>query len=315
MQPKFNPMKTKNLIVAAICLGSAFIVQQASAAFTLIDNLTTGHSAGTLAGQAVNGTAGGTGGWVGMGAAGGVNIGTAASGGQGAISDTTGTIDGADYVVLPTPIVGGTTATIFFQFDASSSILNNDNMNFTVENVTTATPDSGGSATGASDVTYYNANQTGENQGNRLGFQMRNGGAFTPIYSAASTVFNPAASTLYSAWMVINNPSASAPSWTLYMSGGSLGSTAVEMGLNSGYTTFSGAMRTPSNGTTINDFVFGPGGTFTAPGGGEALLDLYEDGSGSDTVNPVAPAPEPGTLTLLGFSGLLLVQRLRRRNA
>jgi len=70
-------------------------------------------------------------------------------------------------------------------------------------------------------------------------------------------------------------------------------------------------LRNASDGTTISDFVFGPGGTFTGPGGGEALYNVYEDGSGADLLNPTA-IPEPGTMSLLGLGGSALLMKLRR---
>src|ERR1700728_2299355 len=62
MHPKLNLMKTKNLIVAATIVGSAFIVQQASAQFTLFDNFNS-DTAGNSLTNAAN-TSGGLGtGW------------------------------------------------------------------------------------------------------------------------------------------------------------------------------------------------------------------------------------------------------------
>ncbi len=301
-------MKTKILSITAIIIGSALMLQPASAqvTWTLMDDLTTGHNPGDLAGQ---GAADG-GNWVGMGGAGAVNIGTAAgTGGQAAVAAAGGTIDGADYLALPTLIVGGTTATVYFQFDIGSSATANNNINWAVENVTSATVDSSGAASGASDTTYLNANHPTRD------LSARNGGSFVTMFnSVTTTAFVPVANTVYSAWMVINNPSASAPSYNIYMAGGALGSTAVEMGLGNA-TAFNGAMRNPSNGTTISNFVYGLGGTFTSSGNtGQALYDVWE-ANGIDTTSPT-PAPEPSTFGLVGFSGglLMLANRLRRRN-
>ncbi len=124
---------------------------------------------------------------------------------------------------------------------------------------------------------------------------IRNAGNFQNLFNGASA-FIPVASTIYSCWMVINNPNGVAPSYNIYMAGGAIGTTPVEMGIGNA-TTFSGAMRTPVNGSTISDFVFGPGGTFAAPGGGEALYDVWE-ASGVETDNPGgAPALSVPTIS------------------
>jgi hypothetical protein len=309
MHSKFIPMKTKNLIVAAICLGSAFIVQQASAQWTLIDDLTTGHTTGNLGGQA----AADGGHWVGIGTAGGVTIGNTPGSGsltQGAISDTTGTIQGADYILLPTAITAGSIDTVFFQFDEGVSVSANNNMNWNVESIEASTTLSGGNAVVTNSV-YFNNNVP-----TRSG-QVYNNSGFVGLFNGASA-FTLAASTEYDMWLVIDNNAASTATYNLWMSGGTLGSTPVEMGIGaSGLVPANliGTDRTSThvNGAVISDFVFGPGGTFTGPGGGEALYTVWE-GTGNDGgVAPVA-APEPGTLALMGLGGaaLLLVRRNRK---
>jgi hypothetical protein len=309
MHSKFIPMKTKNLIVAAICLGSAFIAQQASAQWTLIDDLTTGHTAGNLGGQA----AADGGNWVGIGTAGGVTIGNTPGSGsltQGAISDTTGTINGADYILLPTAITAGNTDTVFFQFDEGASVTANNNQNWTVETIDSATTLSGGNAN-VTNATYFNNNET-----TRSGAIYNNSG-FSQLFDGASQ-FNLAASTEYDMWMVITDPSASVATYNIWMSGGTLGSTPVEMGIGASGLVPANLIgkdraSTAVNGQVIRDFVFGPGGTFTGPGGGEALYTVWEGTGNEGGVTPVA-APEPGTMALMGLGGaaLLLVRRNRK---
>jgi hypothetical protein len=313
MHSKFIPMKTKNLIVAAICLGSAFIVQQASAqAYTAIDTLGNHTSGQNLAGQVA--TDGATWQNAGAGSASAVTIGTAASGGLGAISDPTGLLTGSAYIALPTAIAIGSIDTVYFTFDAGANPTDNNNMNWSVENLTTATSDSTGSVAGASEVTEMNVNESSRN------ITMRNGNAFQNILvGATSTVWTPQASTVYNIWMVINNASAgSTPTYNIWMSGGTgagqPGATAVEMGINTA-ASYTGTDRNTAvtDGSAISDFIFGPGGTFTANGGsGESLLTLGEfTGNQGGTL---VPTPEPGTMALMGLGGaaLLLVRRNRK---
>jgi hypothetical protein len=293
-------MKTKNLIVAATIVGSAFIVQQASAAFTLMDNLTT-EATGNLTGDnaALNG---GSGTWTGLGTAGAVIISNSVTTGKAAIT-APGGLDGGDYLALPTAIAVGNTATVFFQFDLGSSIAA-DNVSWSVENIGTATDAQGGSAVDVADI---NANAP-----NRTGLTGRNGGTgFQQLFGTSGADnginFVPVANTMYSAWFVVNN---SSQTYSIYLAGGSLGSTAVLMDFNSAGGASSVGLRNAS-AATISDFVFGEGGTGDTTTQG--LYDVYEDASGLDTVNPV-PSPEPTTLALMGLGGaaLMLVRRNRK---
>jgi hypothetical protein len=292
-------MKTKNLFVAGLFFASAFMARQSSAQFELMDNLTT-QPAGNLAG--LTAADGGT--WTGLGTAGTVTIGPSVTTGNAAV---TSAADGADYLPLYAPIGVGNTATVFFQFDMGSSITAN-NVNWSVENIGTAT-DAGG--TSANDVTELNANAP-----NRSGITIRNNGSFVQMYSGGVN-FVPAVNTEYEAWMVVNN---SAQTYQVYLAGGSLGAfgspTPMNLGSATGSTT--GTMRNAQTGGSaiaINDFIFGTGGTGDTTTQG--LYDVYEDPNGLDLTDPtaVSAVPEPGTLSLLGLGGSALLLQLRRIRA
>jgi len=300
-QSKFNHMKTKNLFVVGLLLGSAFMAQRASAQFVLMDNLTaqpTGNLDGLTAAD------GGT--WTSVGVPDSITIGPSATTGNAALAGGT---DGADYLALPATIGGGSTAaTVFFQFDMGSSQTAN-NVNWSLENPGTATDSAGNSGSAAAAV-EVNANAPG-----RAGLTVRNGGAFDEMSANGSTTFTPANSTKYDMWMVLDQ---SAKTYQIYMSGGALGSTPTLMSIGTGtynanptaWTT-TGAYR--SGSATPSDFIFGPGGTPNS-GNSQGLYDVYEDPGSADLLDPTAVSvvPEPGTLALLGFGGSALLLQLRR---
>jgi hypothetical protein len=301
---KLNLMKTKNLIVAATMVGSAFIVQQASAQFTLMDNLSGHSTAATLTG--VTASDGGT--WVGVGAANSVSIAASSTTGN-PNAAILGTVDGADYLPLATAVSGSSTAaTIFFQFDVGTSSANN-NINWSLETPGTATDGAGNSGTAAAAI------ELNMQSGSRAGITVRNGGNFDELSANNSTVFTPAFSTVYDMWMVFNN---SAHTYSLYMAGGTISAlgTPVLMDIATGTynatPTFAGNTSGAYRATvTPADFIYGAGGAQSADG--EGLYDVYEDPNAADLANPVS-APEPGTLALMGLGGaaLMLVRRNRK---
>jgi hypothetical protein len=291
-------MKTRNILNLGLLIGSAFMAQQASAQFQLIDDLTT-HSAGNLAGQTA--TSGGT--WQNLGTAGAITIGTSATtGGNAAIA---GPLDGAAYLALPTAFASSSmAATFFMQFDLGSSQTAN-NLNWDLWTSTTGTDGGGANA--------VNAVELNVNVPNRAGLTLRNGSAFDEMSADGVNVFTPANNTIYDLWFVVNT---SAHTFQVYMQGGALTSQTL-MSIGTGaysatpaaYTT-TAAFRNASAGQALNDFVYGTGGTGNS--GSEDLYSIFEDPNGVNLADPTA-VPEPGTLPMLGLSGLISAFRLLRR--
>ena len=166
---KPNLMKTKNLIVAATIVGSAFIVQQASAAFTVFDNFNSYNSGVALDGQ---------GGWTLGGSptpvASSVDVQTGGSFGTANYAQVISSSAGlGDTYKNGIGILGSSTAaTVYFQFSlgavgASVTAPNIESINFDVDQ--NSTPVDAASASSA-ELNY-------DDNGNPDEFRVRNGGA------------------------------------------------------------------------------------------------------------------------------------------
>jgi hypothetical protein len=289
-----NYMKIRNIAVAALILGSVFLAQEAKAQFIKIDDFTN-SAPGQLSGQTSDGPNANVWGHSTVsGAAGAVIITSSPTPGAGqpgsgtplspnAYAATTTSTDGAAVIALPVTIpTTSTAATVFMQFDMGASQTAN-NVNWDVAN----TP--GSDAGGGGNAIELNANVPG-----RAGVTLRDNGSFVWLSADGINIFNPANSTIYNIWFVMDN---AALTYVVYMQDANPGNTDLP-NLTRMYKATSGAGGTEgtvsfsTNAIAFRDrtllplevFIFGLGG------GGDVAqytYDIYEDPNGLDLTNPV----------------------------
>ncbi len=275
-------MKTKNLLNAALLLGSALIARPAFAQFQLMDNFST-YADGNLAGN---------GGWLSPSAPNGVTVasGTAVIGNPGVVNPT--------YDPLPVAIShSSTAATFFIQYSLSGVTTTGNGNNFNFELTSQAAP----TDLSTSAQVQFNYDSTSS----RLP-ALRSGGTFNQISLNGTSIYTPLAGVTYSLWFVVNN---NAGTYQAYLQGGDVASQTLIQSTG-GVSTFTFRTATANPLTTFN---MGAGGTVgnTDP---QTVYDLYEDPNGIDLANPVV-TPEPGTLAILALAGLIPAFAFCRRNA
>ncbi len=284
-------MKTKNILIALVLGGIAFIGLPARAQFIKVDDFTN-SVVGILSGQTSDGPSNAI--WHAVSSTASVLITNSPTPGAGqpgsgtplspnALAAVSTLTDGAAYVNLPVSLpTTSTQATVFMQFDMgnANAVLTN-NVNWDIAN------QPGADAGGTLNMVELNANAPG-----RTGLTIRNGGTFVEMSADGHTVFNPLPSTIYNMWFVINN---SAKNFIIYTQDASTNGTDLPNLTRMQIATAGG--NTPTTFTTnaigfrnttaaaLAVFIFGPGGS-----GGTSfqyLYDVYEDPNSLDLTNPV----------------------------